>query len=160
MIIRQCSGILICFFPWCFPGKEDNDCCEGDAKTGSTSPKMMSLWKHAIESSKAFLLDDINLGPDALLKKVEEFDGISQATEHSSPVLILSGEDATSSSMAAFGDDPRSDGSTEADIYSDDDSYDYESYDSDSFEEVDLSVPLGSLPVDMIAEKAEKLGWE
>ncbi|KAK2991234.1 hypothetical protein RJ640_023815 [Escallonia rubra] len=49
----------------------------------SSGPKMMSLWKRAIESSKALLLDEICLGPDALLKKVEEFESGSQATVHS-----------------------------------------------------------------------------
>ncbi|KAK2985340.1 LOW QUALITY PROTEIN: hypothetical protein RJ640_028654, partial [Escallonia rubra] len=47
----------------------------------SSSPKMMSLWKCAIESSKALLLDEICLGPYALLKKVEEFESSSQATD-------------------------------------------------------------------------------
>ena len=117
----------------------------------------MSLWKRAIESSKALLLDEINLGPDALLKKVEEFEGISQATEHSYPALILSSEDGTSSSMAESEDDPQSEGYDEDDIYNDSDDDEYENYYSDSFEEVESSVPLGSLPVDMIADK---LKWE
>ena len=116
-----------------------------------TSPKMMSLWRRAIESSKALLLDEIDLGPDALLKKVEEFEGISQATEHSYPALILSSKDGTSGSMAESEDDSQTEGYGEDDIYSDDDD-DYENCDSDSLEEVDSSVPLGSLPVDLIAE--------
>lgn len=119
---------------------------------------MMLLWKQAIESSKALLLDEIDLGPDALLKKVEEFDGISQATEHSYPALILSSDDGTSSSVAETEDYPQSDGYSEDDyIYSDTDNEDYEDYDSDSFEDVDSPVPLGSLPVDMIAEEHK---WE
>ena len=81
----------------------------------------MSLWKRAIESSKALLLDEINLGPDALLKKVEEFEGISQATEHSYPAIILSSEDGTSSSMAESEDDHQSEGYDEDDIYNDSD---------------------------------------
>lgn len=118
---------------------------------------MMALWKHAIESSKALLLDETNLGPDALLKKVEEFEGISQATEHSYPALILSSKDGRSSSVAESEDDSQSDGYIEDEIYSDSDDDDYVNYDSDSFEDVDSSVPPGSLPVDMIAEK---LRWE
>ncbi|KAK3021424.1 hypothetical protein RJ639_046004 [Escallonia herrerae] len=51
----------------------------------SSSPKMMSLWERAIGSSKALLLDEIFLGPDALLKEEEEFEGSSQATVHSYP---------------------------------------------------------------------------
>uniref|UniRef100_A0A2N9ILP4 CRM domain-containing protein n=1 Tax=Fagus sylvatica TaxID=28930 RepID=A0A2N9ILP4_FAGSY len=132
-------------------GKDDDDCCEADAKTVRTSPKMMSLWRRAIESSKALLLDEIDLGPDALLKKVEEFEGISQATEHSYPALILSSKDGTSGSMAESEDDSQTEGYGEDDIYSDDDD-NYENYDSDSLEEVDSSVPLGSLPIDLIAE--------
>ncbi|KAG6714027.1 hypothetical protein I3842_05G182300 [Carya illinoinensis] len=136
---------------------EDDDCIDADAKTVRTSPKMMALWKHAIESSKALLLDETNLGPDALLKKVEEFEGISQATEHSYPALILSSKDGRSSSVAESEDDSQSDGYIEDEIYSDSDDDDYVNYDSDSFEDVDSSVPPGSLPVDMIAEK---LRWE
>ncbi|KAJ8438515.1 LOW QUALITY PROTEIN: hypothetical protein Cgig2_024604 [Carnegiea gigantea] len=58
-----------------------------------SSPRMMSLWKRAIESNKAFLLDETDLGPDALLEKVEAFEGMTQAAEHSYParltVLVL-----------------------------------------------------------------------
>ncbi|XP_062158824.1 CRS2-associated factor 2, chloroplastic [Alnus glutinosa] len=139
-------------------GKDDNDCCKADPKTVSTSPKMMLLWKQAIESSKALLLDEIVLDPDALLKKVEEFEGISQATEHSYPALILSSDDGTSSSVAETEDYPQSEGYSEDNYnYSDTDNDDYEDYDSDSFEDVDSPVPLGSLPVDMIAEEHK---WE
>lgn len=105
-----------------------------EAETVRTSPKMMSLWKRAIESSKALLLDEIGLGPDDLLKKVEEFESTSQAIEHSYPALILSSED----------EPQRED-------------YDEDYDESDLFEEIDSSVPLGSLPVDKIAKK---LGWE
>ncbi|KAM3706337.1 hypothetical protein ACJW31_03G145600 [Castanea mollissima] len=138
-------------------GKDESDCYKANVTTVRTSSKMMSLWKRAIESSKALLLDEINLGPDALLKKVEEFEGISQPTEHSYPALILSSENSTSSSMAESEDDPQSEGYDEDDIYDDSDDDEYENYDSDSFEEVESSVPLGSLPVDLIADK---LKWE
>ncbi|KAK0573396.1 hypothetical protein LWI29_007516 [Acer saccharum] len=57
------------------------------SETVRLSPKMMSFWKRAIELSKTLLLDEINLGPDELLKKVEEFENISEATKHSySPI--------------------------------------------------------------------------
>ena len=72
--------------------------------------KMMLLWKRAFELSKALSLDEIDLGPDALLKKVEEFEGISQATGHSYQALILSSEDGTSSSIAESEDDPKIEG--------------------------------------------------
>lgn len=118
---------------------------------------MMSLWKRAIESSKAILLDEIDLGPDALLRKVEEFESISQATEHSYPALVLSNEDGINNSMSAFEDGSLSENFDEDDTYSDDEYEEDEYYDSDSFEEVETSVPSGSLPIDLIAKK---LNWE
>lgn len=140
-------------------GNDDNDCRKADPETVSTSPKMMSLWKQAIESSKGLLLDEIDLGPDELLKKVEEFEGISQATDHSYSALILSSDDGSSRSVAEAKDDPRSEGYSEDYIYNDSDidKYEYENYDSDSLDEVDTTVPPGSLPVDKIAENPN---WE
>ncbi|KAK9277535.1 hypothetical protein L1049_007079 [Liquidambar formosana] len=136
-----------------------NDRCKLDANTVNSSPKMMSLWKRALESSKALLLDEINLGPDALLKKVEEFEGMSQAMEHSYPALILTSEDGNGDARAEYEDGPDVEEYGEDDIYSDDDDDDddNEYHLSDSYDEVDSSVPLGSLPVDHIAEQ---LGWE
>lgn len=136
-----------------FTGNTDDDCLKRDPNTVSSSPKMMSLWNRAIESSKALLLDKINLGPDALLEKVEEFEGISQATVYSYPAVVLSSEDRNSNSRAEFDDSDGHDSEdySEDDIYSDEG--DNEKYFSDSYEEVDSSVPLGSLPVDQIAEQ-------
>ena len=118
---------------------------------------MLSLWKRAIESNEAMLLDQTDLGPDALLKKVEEFEGISQATEHSYPALILSGEDGTGSSMTQSEDFPQSDSSGEADIFSDEDyddtADDDDDDDDDAYYDSDSSIPLGSLPIDGIAKK-------
>ncbi|KAF5741079.1 RNA-binding CRS1 / YhbY (CRM) domain-containing protein [Tripterygium wilfordii] len=138
-------------------GKTEGDPSKSEMKAVSSSPKMMSLWKKAIESNKALLLDEIGLGPDALLKVVEEFDTVSQATEHSYPALISSrNEDGTTNSMAAF--DSNSPTNDYGDDYLDnEDVDDYEYYDDDSFEDVDSTVPLGSLPVDRIAKK---LNWE
>ena len=59
----------------------------------------MSLWERAIESNKALLLDEMTLGPDALLEKVEEFEGMSLATEHSCEAVVLSSEDGSDCSM-------------------------------------------------------------
>ncbi|KAJ6719595.1 CRS2-ASSOCIATED FACTOR 1 CHLOROPLASTIC [Salix purpurea] len=112
---------------------------------------MMSLWNHALESNKAVLLDEIDLGPDALLRKVEEFEAISQATEHSYPALVMSSEDGSSNSISTFEDDSQSEFFSEDDVFSDD-----EYYDSESFEEVETSAPPGSLPIDLIAEKLDK----
>ncbi|KAK0597483.1 hypothetical protein LWI29_025801 [Acer saccharum] len=101
------------------------------SETVRLSPKMMSLWKRAIESSKALLLDEINLGPDDLLKKVEEFENISQATEHSYPALVLSSEDGTSSSTTTLEYD-ESENYSDSDIYPEDDIDDDEYYHSDT----------------------------
>lgn len=109
---------------------------------------MLSLWKRALESNKAMLLDEINLGPDALLKKVEEFEGISQATEHSYPALIVSGEDGTSSSMAEFDELPRNDDDDDDDFVDD-----YDEENDDVYYDSDSSLPLGTLPIDVIANK-------
>ncbi|XP_061990484.1 CRS2-associated factor 2, chloroplastic [Rosa rugosa] len=137
--------------------KDDDDSSKPDTKTVISSPKMMSLWKHSIETNKALLLDELDLDPDALLKKVEEFEGISQATEHSYPALILSSEDGTSSAIQVYEDVPQNGPYSEyEDSYSDnnddyvcdDDTDDDALYDSDS-------PPLGSLPVDVIAEKLD-----
>ncbi|KAF2292765.1 hypothetical protein GH714_027953 [Hevea brasiliensis] len=85
-------------------GKLNDDCSNPDANIVRSSPKMISLWKRAIEASKAILLDEIDLGPDDLLRKVEEFENISQATEHSYPAVILSNEDGANNIMSAFED--------------------------------------------------------
>lgn len=128
-------------------GKDNDDSGDPDTQTVRTSPKMLSLWKRALESNKAILLDEINLGPDALLMKVEEFEGISQATEHSYPALIVSGEDGTSSSME------ESEYLSQSDDDNDDFIDDYDEENDDVYYDSDSSLPLGSLPVDVIAKK-------
>ncbi|XP_050206705.1 CRS2-associated factor 2, chloroplastic [Mercurialis annua] len=133
-------------------GKFDDECSNPDAHW---SPKMTSLWKRAIESNKAILLDRINLGPDDLLRKVEEFESISQATEHSYPAVISASEDGANNAMETFGYDPVSENLAEDDT---DNDYEYEDdeYFSDSFEEVDTVVPRGSLRIDLLAEKLDQ----
>lgn len=118
----------------------------------------MSLWRRAIESNKALLLEELALGPDALLEKVEEFEGMSLATEHSCEALVLSSEDGSSgSSSAEFKvGSYNEDFEDENDIYCSDGIVDDKYYDDDSFEEVDPSIPLGSLPVDKIAERLRR----
>ncbi|KAK7386787.1 hypothetical protein VNO78_27123 [Psophocarpus tetragonolobus] len=92
-------------------GETDDSQSKHDDNNVNTSPKMLSLWKRAIESSKAMLLNDFNLGPDALLEKVEEFETISQALEHSHPAFSLpSEENDTQGSTANFEDSNSSDG--------------------------------------------------
>lgn len=112
-----------------------------------SSPKMMSLWKRALESSKALLLNETSLGPDDLLKVVEEFEGMSQATEHSYPALVLTSEDGNNNSREDYEDGP----DDEDDTYSDEDEND------EFYKDADSSVPIGSLPVDHLAEQ---LTWE
>lgn len=136
-------------------GETDDACEVRDVNKVISSPKMTSLWERAIQTSKALLLNDLNLSPDDLLKRVEEFEGITQATEHSYPALVLSSERATGSSVAAY-----EDGSTsQSEDYGEDgfpfgDSDEYDDFcEDDPFEEADWSAPLGSLPVDRLTEK-------
>ncbi|CAJ2636184.1 unnamed protein product [Trifolium pratense] len=108
-----------------------------------TSSKMLSLWKSAIEANKALLLEEFNLGPDALLEKVEEFEGISHATEHSYPAFTSS-----------------SDGVEDVDDYNgnnddeDNDDYYNDDEDVDEFNDiVDTYAQPGTLPVDLLVNK-------
>ncbi|KAL2519546.1 CRS2-associated factor 2 [Abeliophyllum distichum] len=112
-----------------------------DAKSVRASPRMMSLWKRAIESRKASVLDEIDLSPDDLLLKVEEFGIISLAMEHSYPATILSNKEGPGSSTKQWKSDEDDDNYSEGD----------KCYINESFEAVESSVPLGSLPVDFIA---------
>ena len=103
-------------------------------------PKLFLLWKRAIDSHKALLLDDnTELSPDSLLERVEEFQGLSQAAEHSYPALVLSGGDSSENVQPSDDDNDDTDRTNG----------DFEDYDidiGDSSEEVDPSVPYGSLP--------------
>lgn len=128
-------------------GKGDNNFWKPELSRGISSPKMISLWQRAIESSKALVLDELNLGPDDLLKKVEEFGGTSQIAEHSYQALVSSGEDMRGSPVSEFWETQKY---AEDEFYSDDDIDDdveCELLDEGS------SIPLGSLPVDRITRK-------
>ncbi|OVA13536.1 RNA-binding [Macleaya cordata] len=114
-----------------------------------SSPKLLSRWKRAIESSKALLLDEIELGPDELLEKVEAFEGMSQVTEHTYPALILSSGESASSSNTCDEDVTVDDDDDDGDDYDD---YGDEDY-IGSLEDLESSIPQGSLPVDAIAER-------
>ncbi|KAK2354605.1 RNA-binding CRS1 / YhbY (CRM) domain-containing protein [Trifolium repens] len=124
-----------------------------------TSSKMLSLWKSAIEANKALLLEEFNLGPDALLEKVEEFEGISHATEHSYPAFTSS-ENAFETSVVYLEDGTEdnysSDGIEDVDDYdsnNDDDDY-YSDDEDDEFNDiVDTSAQPGSLPIDLLVNK-------
>ncbi|KAL0705047.1 hypothetical protein Bca4012_071472 [Brassica carinata] len=119
-----------------------------DQNTVISNPKMISLWKRAVESSKAVILEELDLTPDVLLEKVEEFEGTSQAAEHTFTALVLPGNDGAEDYV---------DDEDRPEEYSDiDDDFDDECSDDDeSFEPVG---PEGSLPVDKIVRKLrEKL---
>ncbi|RZC89276.1 hypothetical protein C5167_030965 [Papaver somniferum] len=114
-----------------------------------SSPKFLSRWKRAIESSKALLLDEIELGPDELLEKVEAFAVTLQAAEHSYPALIVS-----SGESAGILNTDNEDGSETLSDDDDEDDSEYGYGDQDySFEELESSIPKGSLPVDVIVEQ-------
>nr|GMD76807.1 CRS2-associated factor 2, chloroplastic [Ipomoea batatas] len=110
-----------------------------DTGIQSMSPRMMSLWQRAVDSGTAMLLDEINLGPDDLLKKVEEFESSSQATQHSYPALVLSSKD------------------TREEKYEHDESEDDEYEEDDDFDDEDLisesPLPWGSLPIDSMVKQ-------
>ncbi|XP_074307203.1 CRS2-associated factor 2, chloroplastic-like [Silene latifolia] len=85
-------------FPTSNAPSDSDDSDEGSGPTEvCSSPRMMSLWKRAVDSNKALILDQTNLGPDALLEKVEEFEAMIQETEYSYPALVVSNEDRMSS---------------------------------------------------------------
>uniref|UniRef100_A0A7N0TJ23 CRM domain-containing protein n=1 Tax=Kalanchoe fedtschenkoi TaxID=63787 RepID=A0A7N0TJ23_KALFE len=113
--------------------------------TGSTkaSSKMVLLLKRAIASNRAFLLDELNLDPDELLKKVELFEGISQTPEHSYPALLVN-ESNYIKSGGEFGSGDLNEEFGQESLNNRDD------YDTDL---VESYVPLGSLPIDHLAER-------
>lgn len=109
-----------------------------------SSPRIMSLWKHALESSKARLLLETRLDPDTLLAKVEEFLVLVESSQNFDNSLINSGEDDN-------GDPVHDDG-----IYSNEENDGYDGFsENDLLDSTDeyLSPPLGSLPVDDLAKR-------
>ncbi|RDX80837.1 CRS2-associated factor 2, chloroplastic, partial [Mucuna pruriens] len=127
---------------------DDNQSKHDGNNVVNTSPKMLSLWKRAIESSKALLLDELNLGPDALLEKVEEFEAVSQAMEHSHPAFSLTSENDAEHSYASHA------------LPTEEDEEDYVDYhddqDDDLYDVVDTSAQPGSLPVDIIVKNLKQ----
>lgn len=123
--------------PSCSENKTD-DFYKSEIRSSISSPRMTSLWKRAIESSKAMLLEYIGLGPDDLLKVVEEFETISQVTDHSYPAVIVSNQASQSE---------------EEDYSEDEDYFDDEESDDDYVDFNEKSAPPGTLPVDFIAEQ-------
>lgn len=118
-------------------------CNDNIDKKEVSSSRMLELWKRAIETQKALLLDATELSPDSLLERVEEFEAISQATEHSYPALIVSGLEGTGtdllnseSKLPIYDDDD--DKEEEAGMSSDTEADDemYEFYDNDASEAI------------------------
>ncbi|OWM76076.1 hypothetical protein CDL15_Pgr009722 [Punica granatum] len=115
--------------------------------------KLGAKLKRALESSKALLLDEIDLSLDDLLKRVEEFEGVSQAAEHTFPAYVLSSERTIGSSAEASEDGSETECFSEFGTSSGEEEYDDDNYDSDLFEEAKFSPPLGELPVDRLVNK-------
>lgn len=121
---------------------------------------MFKLWKSAVDSSLALLLDDAeanNLTPDSLLTLVEEFSVTSQAVEHSFPALLVTNGDASTDSLSAeyMNDESETSvaGNEEGQLEQSPDLRDDEHFDLDMFERLESSVPLGSLPIDSMIER-------
>ncbi|XP_071702187.1 CRS2-associated factor 2, chloroplastic [Rutidosis leptorrhynchoides] len=114
------------------------DFYKSDIRSSISSPRITSLWRRAIESSNAMLVEDIGLGPDDLLKVVEEFEKISQVTDHSYPAVIVSNQKSQSE---------------EEDYSEDEDYFDDEESDNEYVDFSEKSAPPRTLPVDFIAEQ-------
>ncbi|XP_057810993.1 CRS2-associated factor 2, chloroplastic isoform X2 [Salvia miltiorrhiza] len=107
-----------------------------DSESPRISPKMMALWRRAVESGQASILDEVDVSPDELLSKVEEFESASQAIAHSYPATIYSSGKSSSASRA---------------LVKEDEDEDFSEDDDESFDAVESQVPLGSLPIDLLA---------
>lgn len=112
---------------------------KSDGEPVRMSSKMMSLWQRAIKSGRASVLDELDVSPDELLLRVEEFESTSQATEHSYPAMIYSNRESSSTSRSQLQEYD----SEEDEDYSED----------DSFDAVESTIPLGSLPIDSFAKQ-------
>ncbi|KAK8968019.1 hypothetical protein KSP40_PGU013038 [Platanthera guangdongensis] len=128
-----------------YSGETDDGDSESKANEVALSSKMMSLWKRALESNRALLLDETELTPDSLLERIEEFGGLSQAAEHSYPAWVITGGGAndTTSETKNNTDEDEEDG-------------EYDEKDHDLWEEGESPVPFGALPVDLMAERLHR----
>ncbi|PAN30962.1 hypothetical protein PAHAL_5G384100 [Panicum hallii] len=125
-------------------------------------PKMFKLWKSAVDSSLALLLDDAeanNLTPDSLLTRVEEFSITSQAVEHSFPALVVANHEVNTESISAEYINDESETSIAAgnqeenQLEQSPDLSNDEQFELDMLERLESSVPLGSLPIDTMMEQ-------
>ncbi|CAN8291691.1 unnamed protein product [Cochlearia groenlandica] len=124
--------------------KPSNEQTASDPNTVISSPKMISLWKRALESSKAVSLEELDLSPDELLEKVEEFEGTSQAAEHTYTALILPSNNGAEDYI---------DNEDRPDVEYSDIDEDFDEGCSDDDESLDPVGTVGSLPVDKIVRK-------
>ncbi|KAK3160758.1 hypothetical protein QOZ80_1BG0064050 [Eleusine coracana subsp. coracana] len=123
-------------------------------------PKIFKLWKNAVDSSLALLLDDaevVTLTPDSLLTKVEEFSITSQAVEHSFPALLVANGEVNSEVLSTEYIDDESQtswvGNQEDQFEQSTDLSKDEHFDFDMLERLESSAPLGSLPIDAMIEQ-------
>ncbi|XP_027921845.1 CRS2-associated factor 2, chloroplastic [Vigna unguiculata] len=139
---------------------DDNQTNHVDNNVVNTSPKMLSLWKRAIESSKALLLDEFNLGPDCLLEKVEEFEIASQALDHSHPAFSLSFRENDQEASTANFENSYSSDEFPAEEEDEEDYDDYHDEEDDNSYVVDTSAEPESLGIDMIVKKLKQRPFE
>lgn len=123
-------------------------------------PKMLKLWKSAVDSSLALLLDHAeanDLTPDSLLTRVEEFSITSQAVEHSFPALLVANCEVDTGSLSGecINDESETSivGNQEDQLEQSPDLSSDEHFELDMLERLDSSVPLGSLPIDTMIEQ-------
>lgn len=115
----------------------------------------MSLWKRAIESNKALLLNEneTNLCPDDLLQKVDEFASLSQAKEHSfSAVVVNYHPSSAQTEIEGGGPDFGLEDENEDSV---DDYNDNDDFTDMNDDDIKSFVPLGSLPVDSLAQSLD-----
>lgn len=121
---------------------------------------MFKLWKSAVDSSLALLLDDAEadaLTPDSLLTMVEEFSITSQAVEHSFPALLVANGEGNSDILNAEYIDDESEtsrvGNQEDQSQQSPDTSEDVHFELDMLERLESSAPLGSLPIDAMIEQ-------
>nr|CAB3477074.1 unnamed protein product [Digitaria exilis] len=144
-------------------GSDANEATDADAQETIREvlmPKMFKLWKSALDSSLALLLDDAeanDLTPDSLLMRVEEFSITSQAVEHSFPALLVANCEVNTGSLngECINDESETSivGNQEDQLEQSPDLISDEHFELDMLERLESSVPLGSLPIDTMIEQ-------
>ncbi|XWS22617.1 hypothetical protein CRYUN_Cryun29cG0051500 [Craigia yunnanensis] len=138
--------------------KSIDDSRTPDAKKVISSPKMRFPWKLPSSQTRRCRWMRLLLVLILFWRRWRNLKACL-TTEHSCEAVVLSSEDGFGSSMAELEDGSYgADFGGENDIYSDDDIINDEYYDVESLEELDSSTPLGSLPVDRMAERLRREG--